>query len=75
MSLINLIHVLCCQFISDDASPNELKLQSSYDNDKIDINLGGDSGGGGGGAELANRGMSSWTGYCQCFSHLAHDLV
>ena len=42
---------------------------------KLIINLGGDSGGGGGGAELANRGMSPWTGYCQCFSHLAHDLV
>ena len=42
---------------------------------KLIINLGGDSGGGGGGAELANRGMSPWTGYCTCFSHLAHDLV
>ena len=31
--------VLCCQLISDDASPNELKLQSSYDNDKIDIEV------------------------------------
>ena len=41
---------------------------------KLIINVGGDSGGGGGGAELANRGMSPWTGYCQCFSHLAHDL-
>ena len=37
---------------------------------KFIINLGGDSGGGGGGAELADRGMSSWAGYChcQCFS-------
>ena len=42
---------------------------------KLIINLGGHSGGGGGGAELANRGMSPRTGYCTCFSHLAHDLV
>ena len=42
---------------------------------RLITNLGGDSGGGGGGAELANRGMSPWTGCCQCFSHLAHDLV
>ena len=34
--LYKLSHILCCQLISDEASPNELKLQSSYDNDKID---------------------------------------
>ena len=42
---------------------------------KLIINLGGDSGGGGGGAELVNWGVSPWIGYCQCFSHLAHDRV
>ena len=38
---------------------------------KLIINVGGISGGGGGGggAELVDREMSPWAGYCKCFSY------